>query len=93
MAFFLLGCGPKEVRYIPYHNERFGFELVYPSFMRMDPPSENGDGISCHGNGIEQAAFGGIDPRCLDLDEEDLKDCGVEVLCLKRPPRWIRFGC
>lgn len=30
---FLLGCQPKEVRYIPYYNERFGFYLVYPYFM------------------------------------------------------------
>ena len=85
---FLLGCQPKEVRYIPYHNKRFGFELVYPSFMVMDPPPENGDGISCRGKGMELVAYGGINPRCLGLDEEDLEGLDVypqeEVFYVKR---------
>ena len=78
--FFLLlvqsltGCQPKEVCFVSYHNERFGFELVYPSFMTKDPPPENGDGISCQGGGLELVAYGGTDPRCLGLDEEDLED-------------------
>ena len=70
--FFLLGCQPKEVRYIPYHNERFGFELVYPSFMAMDPPPENGDGISCRGRGLELNAYGSMDLTWMDLDETGL---------------------
>ena len=76
-ALALTGCQPKSVRYIPYHNERFGFELAYPSFMTMDPPPENGDGISCRGKGMELVAYGGMDPRCLGLDEEDLEDLDV----------------
>ena len=76
-ALALTGCQPKEVRYIPYHNERFGFELAYPSFMTMDPPPENGDGISCQGGGMELVAYGGMDPRCLGLDEEDLEELDV----------------
>ena len=73
----LTACQPKEVRYIPYHNERFGFDLVYPSFMTMDPLPENGDGISCQGGGMELVAYGGMDPRCLGLDEEDLEEFDV----------------
>ena len=84
----LTTCQSKGVRYIPYHNERFGFELVYPSFMVMDPPPENGDGIRCQGKGMELVAFGGINPRCLGLDEEDLEDFDVypqeEVFYVKR---------
>ena len=76
-ALVLTGCQPKGVHYIPYHNERFGFELVYPSFMTKDPPPENGDGISCQGGGMELVAYGGMDPRCLGLDEEDLEDMDV----------------
>ena len=77
LMLFLLGCQSKEVRYIPDHNERFGFELVYPSFMAKDPPTENGDGISCQGGGMELVAYGGMDPRCLGLDEEDLEDVDI----------------
>ncbi len=69
---FLLGCQPKEVRYIPYHNERFGFELVYPSFMAMDPPPENGDGISCRGRGLELNAYGSMDLTWMDLYDTGL---------------------
>ena len=73
----LTGCQPKEVRYVSYHNERFGFDLVYPSFMTKDPPPENGDGISCQGGGIDLVAYGGTNPRCLGLDEKDLEDLDV----------------
>ena len=72
LALFLLGCQPKEVRYIHYHNERFGFELAYPSFMTEDPWPENGDGISCHGQGLELNAYGGMDLTWMDLDETGL---------------------
>ena len=68
----LISCQSKEVRYIPYHNERFGFELIYPAFMTKDPPPENGDGIRCQGKGMELVAYGGTDPCCLELEEEDL---------------------
>ena len=71
LVLFLLGCQPK-VRYIPYHNERFGFELDYPSFMTKDPSPENGDGISCHGQGLELKAYGGMDLTWMDLDETGL---------------------
>ena len=57
---FILGCQPKDEQYVHYHNERFGFELAYPSFMTMDPPPENGDGISCHGKGLTLVACGGL---------------------------------
>ena len=57
---FILGCQPKDEQYVHYHNERFGFELAYPSFMTMDPPPENGDGISCHGKGLTLVAYGGL---------------------------------
>lgn len=57
---FIIGCQPKDERYVHYHNERFGFELTYPSFMTMDPPPENGDGISCHGKGLTLVAYGGL---------------------------------
>ena len=63
---FLLGCQLKEVRYIPYHNERFDFELVYPSFITKDPPPENGDGISCRGRGLELNAYGSMDLTWMD---------------------------
>ncbi len=43
-ALFVAGCQPKDQRFVHYHNERFGFELAYPSFMTKDPPPENGDG-------------------------------------------------
>ena len=55
------GCQPKGVKYTHYRNNRFGFELDYPSFMTKDPPPENGDGISCRGNGMEIVAAGGMD--------------------------------
>lgn len=58
--FFIVGCQPKDERYVHYHNERFGFELAYPSFMAKDPPPENGDGISCHGKGLTLVAYGGL---------------------------------
>ena len=57
---FIVGCQPKDERYVHYHNERFGFELAYPSFMTKDPPPENGDGISCHGKGLTLVAYGGL---------------------------------
>ena len=69
----LISCQPKEVRYIPYHNERFSFELIYPAFMTKDPPPENGDGIRRQGQGMEMLVYGGTDPRCLGLDEGDLE--------------------
>ncbi|MBR4392131.1 MAG: hypothetical protein IKT08_08530 [Bacteroidales bacterium] len=69
---FLLGCQSKEVRYIPYYNERFGFGLVYPSFMTKDPSPENGDGISCRGQGLELNAYGGMDLTWMDLDDTGL---------------------
>lgn len=69
---FLLGCQPKEVRYIPYYNERFGFYLVYPSFMEKDPPPENGDGISCQGQGMKLNAYGSMDLIWMDLDDAGL---------------------
>ena len=55
----IMGCQPKNERYIHYHNERFGFELAYPSFMTKDPPPENGDGISCRGKGLTLVGYGG----------------------------------
>jgi hypothetical protein len=58
--FFIMGCQPKDERYVHYHNERFGFELAYPSFMTKDPPPENGDGISCQGKGLTLIAYGGL---------------------------------
>ena len=76
-ALALTSCQPKGVHYIPNQNERFGFELVYPSFMAKDPPPENGDGIRCQGKRMELVAYGGMDPRCLGLDEEDLEDLDV----------------
>ena len=51
---------PAQRQTIYYHNERFGFELAYPSFMTKDPPPENGDGISCHGKGLTLVAYGGL---------------------------------
>ena len=69
---FVTGCQPKTTKYIHYHNERFGFELDYPSFMTMDPPPENGDGISCHGKGLELTATGGLDMTWMDLDDTGL---------------------
>lgn len=57
---FTIGCQPKTTRYVHYHNERFGFELDYPSFMKKDPPPENGDGIRCQGRGMELVAYGSI---------------------------------
>ena len=65
---FLMGCQTKGVHYIPYHNERFGFKLVYPSFMAMDPSPENGDGISCRYKGMELVASGCLDLIWMDLD-------------------------
>ena len=59
-VLFVAGCQPKDQRYVHYHNERFGFELAYPSFMTKDPPPENGDGISCHGKGLTLVACGGL---------------------------------
>ena len=69
---FLTGCQTQTTRYIHCHNERFDFELDYPSFMTMDPPPENGDGISCHGKGLELTATGGLDMTWMDLDDTGL---------------------
>ena len=69
---FVTGCQPKTMEYVHYHNERFGFELDYPSFMTMDPPPENGDGISCRGKGLELTAYGGLDMTWMDLDDTGL---------------------
>ena len=69
---FVTGCQPKTTKYIHYHNERFGFELDYPSFMTMDPPPENGDGISCHGKGVALIATGCMDMTWMDLDDTGL---------------------
>lgn len=66
---FVTGCQPKTTKYIHYHNERFGFELDYPSFMTMDPSPENGDGIRCHGKGMELVAYGCQDLRWMKLDD------------------------
>lgn len=61
LLLLTIGCQPKEVQYTRYHNERFGFELDYPSFMTKDPAPENGDGIRCHGKGLEIVAYGDLD--------------------------------
>lgn len=58
---FIMGCQFRDVRYVHYHNERFGFELDYPSFMTKEPPPENGDGIRCYGHEMEIVAAGGLD--------------------------------
>ena len=71
MILSLIGCQPKETRYVHYHNERFGFELDYPSYMTKDPPPENGDGIRCQGKGLELNAYGGMDLRWMELDDLD----------------------
>lgn len=63
LTLFVLGCQPKDVSYVHYHNARFGFDLDYPSFMTKDPPPENGDGIRCTGKGFEIVAYG-----CLNMD-------------------------
>lgn len=65
VSLLLVCCHPKEVQYNRYHNYRFGFEVEYPSFMRKDPPPENGDGFSCHGRGMEIVAYG-----CQNLNYE-----------------------
>ena len=70
IILLLLSCQPK-VRYVTYHNERFGFELVYPSFMTKDPPPQNGDGVHCHGNGLTLTAFGGMDLDSTNSFKED----------------------
>lgn len=72
VMLFLLGCQSKEVHYIPYHNDRFRFDLVYPSFTAKDPPPENGDGISCRGRGMELNAYGSMDLTWMDLDDTGL---------------------
>lgn len=69
---FVTGCQPKTTEYIHYHNERFGFDLDYPSFMTMDPAPENGDGISFHDKGLELTATGCIDMTWMDLDDTGL---------------------
>ncbi len=69
---FLTGCQTQTTRYAHYHNERFGFELDYPSFMTMDPLPEIGDGISCRGKGLELTAYGGLDMTWMDLDDTGL---------------------
>lgn len=71
-AIGISGCQSDKMRYYPYHNERFGFELVYPSFMTKDPPPENGDGISCRGMGLELNAYGGMDLTWMDLNDMGL---------------------
>lgn len=71
-TLFLLGRQSDEVRYIPYHNERFGFDIVYPSFMMKDPSPENGDGISCRGRGLELNAYGSMDLTWTDWDDTGL---------------------
>ena len=40
--------------------------------MAMDPPSKNGDGISCHGQGLKLNAYGGMDLTWMDLDDTGL---------------------
>ncbi len=69
---FITSCQPKTTEYFHYQNERFGFELDYPSFMTMGPPPENGDGISCRGKGLELTAYGGVDMTWMDLDDSGL---------------------
>ena len=60
LVLLIAACQSNEIKYIDYHNERFGFDLSYPEFMTMDPPSANGDGISCHGNGLDLVAYGSM---------------------------------
>ena len=68
---FIAGCQPKDQQYVHYRNERFGFELAYPSFMTKDPPPENGDGISCHGKGLTLVAYGGLNLDSIRPSELD----------------------
>ena len=70
-VLFVAGCQPKDQRFVHYHNERFGFELAYPSFMTKDPPPENGDGISCHGKGLSLVAYGGLNLDSIRPSELD----------------------
>ena len=45
LVLLIAACQSNEIKYIDYHNERFGFDLSYPEFMTMDPPSANGEVI------------------------------------------------
>ena len=65
LALLLMCCHPKEVKFNRYHNVRYGFEVEYPSFMRMNAAPENGDGFSCQGQGMELVAYG-----CQNLNYE-----------------------
>ena len=35
---------PQKVGYARYTNPRFGFAVDYPTFIKLEPPPENGDG-------------------------------------------------
>jgi hypothetical protein len=35
---------PQKVGYARYTNARFGFAVDYPTFIKLEPPPENGDG-------------------------------------------------
>jgi len=61
LLLLLTGC-KSATSYEHYYNERFGFSLDYPSYMTVDAPPENGDGIRCSYNGMEVTAYGMLDP-------------------------------
>ncbi|MFC7062446.1 hypothetical protein [Halobacillus seohaensis] len=49
----------EELAYTTYSNERFGFSFSYPTFLEMNPPPTNGDGITLTHEDFEMVAYGG----------------------------------
>ena len=61
----------KAISYDTYTNPRFGFSIMYPTFLSPEPESENGDGQSfSNGKDEEMSVYAGY--NVLDNSIEEL---------------------
>ncbi|MCP1144550.1 hypothetical protein MKZ01_06905 [Lysinibacillus endophyticus] len=83
-----------QVQYATYSNERYGFQLQYPSDLTMDPPPTNGDGATFRNEDFTLLAYGSL-TNVLEPGEtihtyydRDLEDIPVEVSYQKLTNDW-----